>query len=172
MQAVLAHHEEIPVETLILCTSRRTIETKALDCLELVHRELQEQKIAFAAYMIILRSFSRRTLKMLCDSEYLPICQAQRTKRVPGIGLGNLPNGRFLGSSKQCSATVWSKDRFLCHEGDRIIVEVSSNRIDDYFHLQTAFQLQSALGADLRQDTSYVDVILSNIMSQRYFTML
>lgn len=89
MQAVMARHEENPVETSILCISRRKIETKALGCRAFDHRKLEEQKIASTPYRIILSLFSRRTLKMLCDSEDLPICQEQRTKRVPGIGLGN-----------------------------------------------------------------------------------
>lgn len=91
---------------------------------------------------------------MLCDSEDLG-CQAQRVNRVPGIGLENLPNERVVGSSKQCSATIWSKDRTLCYEGDQIIAKVSINRVDNCFHVQTAFQLHSRLGADLKQETSY-----------------
>lgn len=143
MQAVLASHEENPVETSVLCTSRTETETKALGCRVLNHRELEKQEIASTAHRIILSLFSRRTLKMLCDSEDLSICQEQRTKRVPGIGLENLPNRRIVGSSKQCSATIWSKDRFLCYESDQVIVELSLSRNDDCYHMQTAFQHHS-----------------------------
>ena len=154
MQAVLANERSIPVETLVHCTSNRKMDTEALGRCSLHHRKLERQEVDSEAYEIIPRLFLRRAPETLCN---LGVCQSVRHKEfnsVPGIGLVSLPYRRFVGRSKQCSATTQSKDRSLCHEGERIIARVRVKCVDDCLHLQTARQFAIRIRLiDLRQQS-------------------
>jgi hypothetical protein len=143
MHAVLANERRIPVETSIHCTSRKKMYTKALGRCALHHRELKRKEVVSIAYKIISRLFLRRVPKTLWNSEVYQSVRHKELNFVPGIGLENLPFGRFVGRSKQRSATTKSKDRSLYHEGDRIIAMIGVKRVDDCHHLQTARQLRS-----------------------------
>jgi hypothetical protein len=106
MQDVLANERSIPVETLIHCTSNKKMDTEALGRCAPYHRALKRQEVASTAYEIIPRLFLRRAPEMQCDSGVYLSVRHKELNSVPGIGLGNLPFGRFVGLSKQRSATT------------------------------------------------------------------